>query len=160
MIARIPQVVSSTIASALVASTLAFGAVSLAGPFNFDPATAYGQISIDINGSVVNPYNSVNNSALVNVPASIFGTQRPSVTADGSLGTSMLSIASIQGNDNLQFVIKSAKLIQGDGNRQQIQLEIGVVDNGATVGTHPVQFVLENTVNGSSMPVGVVVDVK
>ncbi len=162
MIARIPQIVSRTIASALVASTLAFGAATLAAPFNFnfDPAITYGQIQVDINGSVVNPYDSDNNSALVDVPASIFGAQRPSVTADGSLDTSMLNIASIEGNTGFQFVIKSAKLIEGTGNRQQIQLEIGVVNQSAEVGSHAVQFTLENTMTGATMPVGVLVNVQ
>jgi hypothetical protein len=162
MIARIPQIVSRTIASALVASTLAFGAATLAAPFNFnfDPAITYAQIVVDINGSVVNPYDSDNNSALVNVPTAILGAQRPSVTADGSLDLSMLNIASISGNDGFQFVIKSAKLVQDANDSKQIQLEIGVVDQGATVGSHPVQFVLENTMTGATMPVGVLVDIQ
>jgi hypothetical protein len=162
MIARIPQIVSRYIASALIASTLAFGTATLAAPFNFnfDPATTYAQIQVDINGSVINPYDSDNNSALVNVPTSILGSQRPSVTADGSLDLNMLSIASVNGNPGFEFVIKSAKLVQDANDSQQIQLEIGVVDQGAEIGSHPVQLILENMTTGATMPVGVLVNVQ
>jgi hypothetical protein len=150
MIARIPQIVSRSIASALIASTLAFGTATLAAPFNFnfDPATTYAQIQVD------------NNSALVNVPTSILGSQRPSVTADGSLDLNMLSIASVNGNPGFEFVIKSAKLVQDANDSQQIQLEIGVVDQGAEIGSHPVQLILENMTTGATMPVGVLVNVQ
>lgn len=155
MIARIPQVVSRTIASALVASTLAFGAVTLAAPYptQLDPATTYGWISVASDGTVVNAYDTDTNSVLINVPASdFFGAFNPSVTANGSLMDQVINLSTVNAPEGLQFTLVSTKLIRGDS--PTLQLEIAVKDTGASVGIHGVQFRLENPSSGNAINFG------
>ena len=162
MIARIPQVVSRTIASALVASTLAFGAATLAAPYptQLDPATTYGWISLATDGSVVNAYDTDTNSTIITVPASsFFGTQTPSVNADGSVVGNNISLSVLNAPEGLNFTLESVKLLR-DGARKTLQIEIAVKENGASVGTHGVQFQLENASSGNVITFGASVDVK
>lgn len=162
MIARIPQLVSRTIASALVASTLAFGAVSLAAPYptQLDPATTYGWITLNQSGSVINAYDSDTNSALVSVPASaFFGARMPSVTSDGTVVDQGISLSAVNAPEGLEFTLKSVKLVRGDDGKT-LQLEIAIKDNGASVGTHGVQFQLENTTTGGVLNFGTSIDVQ
>ncbi len=162
MIARIPQVVSRTIASALVATTLAFGAASLAAPYptQLDPATTYGWINLAADGTVVNAYDTDTNSTIISLPAaSFFGIQTPSVTADGSLMDNTVSLSVLNAPEGLSFTLEKVKLVR-DGNLKTLQLEIAVKENGAAAGTHGVQFQIENASTGNVINFGASVEVK
>jgi hypothetical protein len=162
MIARIPQVVSRTIASALVATTLAFGAATLAAPYptQLDPATTYGWITVDQSGGVVNPYDSDTNSAIISVPASsFFGARTPSVTADGTVVDEGISLSAVNAPEGLEFTLESVKLVRSDSGKT-LQLEIAIKDKGASVGTHGVQFQLENKTTGGVLNFGTSIDVQ
>jgi hypothetical protein len=162
MIARIPQVVSRTITSALVATTLAFGAVTLAAPYptQLDPATTYGWIRLDPTGSVVNAYDTGTNSTIISVPASnFFGSFTPSVKADGSVVDQNINLNVVNAPEGMEFTLENVKLVRNDAGNT-LQLEVGVKGNQALFGTYGVQFQLENKTSGGVVNFGANIDIQ
>ncbi len=161
---RVPFRAAAIAAIAVFAGSLALTASAQTTPVQYDVATTYGFITMSSDGTVVNPYNETNNSAVVTVPGKSLFTVDPTTSADGSLasGTITLALQAAPSASSAKFPFQLT-LLNARYNRRALLLEVKPDKGTATsilVGDYVLPLVLTDTVAKKQLTMNVIVRVQ
>jgi hypothetical protein len=163
-IQRVPFRTAAIAAIAVFAGSLTFTASAQTTPVQYNVATTYGFITMNSDGTVVNPYNETNNSVVVTVPGASLFTGEPTTSADGSLASGLITLAlqPAPSASSPTFPVQLT-LLKARYNRRALLLEVKPDKGTATsipVGDYVLPLVLTDTASKKQLTMNVIVRVQ